>query len=92
MRCTTRTAASGERSSAWVSSTLALLFAPVTMRFTTRRMTSLRIQLRMKAPMMMPATLRMFSPTSASTFTSASHQLAGSGNTTLGAMFISARS
>ena len=36
--------ASGDRSSACVSSTFALFFAPLTMRFTTRRMTNLRIQ------------------------------------------------
>ena len=62
VRCTSRTAARGERSSAWVSSTFALYFAPLTIRFTTRRMTSFRIQLSRNAPTMMPAIVNGFMP------------------------------
>ena len=56
VRWTTRTAASGDRSSACVSSTLALFLWPETIRFTTRQMTILSSQARMKAPMTIPAT------------------------------------
>ena len=42
VRWTSLIAASGERSSAWVSSTFAFDLAPLTIRETTRRMTSLQ--------------------------------------------------
>ncbi len=62
VRCTTRTAASGDACRACVSVTSCFFFTPETMRFTTRSMTKCRTQ-RMRNAMAMITTIEMSLPT-----------------------------